>query len=78
MPLCQSHLSLCADTEPDALPTYVGHDEPSVLFKSAVPGSGNDMTYTVTLPGTRRLSRHPAARPAPPGTSSSGRRSGSA
>jgi hypothetical protein len=27
----------------------VGHDEPSVEFKSGVPGSGNDMTYTITL-----------------------------
>ncbi|HET7050463.1 MAG TPA: hypothetical protein VFI54_19525 [Solirubrobacteraceae bacterium] len=50
VPFCQSHLSLCADTQPGALGTYVGHDEPSVEFKSGVPGSGNDMTYTVTLP----------------------------
>jgi len=32
-----------------AVPTH-GHDEPAALFKSAVPGSGNDITYTVTLP----------------------------
>ena len=50
LPFCQSHLSLCADTQPGALGTYVGHDEPSVEFKSSVPGSGNDMTYTITLP----------------------------
>jgi hypothetical protein len=50
LPFCQSHLSLCADTQPGALGTYVGHDEPSVEFKSGVPGSGNDITYTVTLP----------------------------
>src|SRR5690349_14245632 len=50
LPFCQSHLSLCADTQPGALGTYVGHDEPSVEFKSSVPGSGNDMTYTMTLP----------------------------
>jgi hypothetical protein len=29
---------------------YVGHDEPSMLFNSAVPGSGNHMSYNVTLP----------------------------
>jgi hypothetical protein len=28
----------------------VGHDEPSLIYKSGIPGSGNDMTYTVTLP----------------------------
>jgi hypothetical protein len=50
LPFCQSHLSLCADAQPGALGTYVGHDEPSVEFKSSVPGSGNDMTYTMTLP----------------------------
>jgi hypothetical protein len=49
-PLCQSHRSLCADAPPGTLGAYVGHDEPSVEFKSGVPGSGNDMTYTVTLP----------------------------
>src|SRR5438309_10346046 len=29
---------------------YVGHDEPSTLFFSNKPGSGNHMRYTVTLP----------------------------
>jgi len=29
---------------------YVGHDEPSVLFDSNVRGSGNHMSYNVTLP----------------------------
>ena len=29
---------------------YVGHDEPSLLFYSNVPGSGNHMSYNVTLP----------------------------
>ena len=29
---------------------YVGHDEPSDLFYSTVPGSGNQMRYTLTLP----------------------------
>jgi hypothetical protein len=29
---------------------YIGHDEPSVLFYSNTPGSGNSPTYSVTLP----------------------------
>ncbi|MBV9092675.1 MAG: hypothetical protein JO132_02180 [Streptosporangiaceae bacterium] len=29
---------------------YVGHDEPSVLFTSNTPGSGNHMRYNLTLP----------------------------
>ncbi len=29
---------------------YVGHDEPSTLFYSNVPGSGNQMQYELTLP----------------------------
>jgi hypothetical protein len=29
---------------------YVGHDEPSVLFQSHVPGSGNHMRYNLVLP----------------------------
>src|SRR2546421_8252674 len=29
---------------------YVGHDEPSSLFYSNVPGSGNRMQYQLTLP----------------------------
>jgi hypothetical protein len=29
---------------------YVGHDEPSTLFYSSQPGSGNQMTYHLTLP----------------------------
>ena len=29
---------------------YVGHDEPSLLFYSNKPGSGNQTQYTVTLP----------------------------
>ena len=29
---------------------YIGHDEPSLLFYSGQPGSGNDNTYNLTLP----------------------------
>jgi hypothetical protein len=76
-PLCQSRASLCADAYDNPEAEYVGHDEPSLEFKSNVAGSGNDMTYTMTLP--REPNRFPprAAR-VPHGTSSSARRSGSA
>jgi hypothetical protein len=49
-PVCQSSRALCADMTSNPASGYVGHDEPSVLFKSGLPGSGNNMTYTVTLP----------------------------
>jgi hypothetical protein len=49
-PLCQSRASLCADSYDNPEGEYVGHDEPSLLFRSGVAGSGNDITYTVTLP----------------------------
>jgi hypothetical protein len=29
---------------------YVGHDEPAVQFNSTVPGSGNNVQYTLSLP----------------------------
>src|SRR2546427_7371383 len=29
---------------------YIGHDEPSTLFYSNAPGSGNQMRYQLTLP----------------------------
>jgi len=48
--LCQSSKSLCVDTYNNVGGEYVGHDEPSLLFKSGLAGSGNDMTYTMTLP----------------------------
>jgi hypothetical protein len=31
--------------------SYVGHDEPSAVFYSNAPGSGNHMTYSLRLPG---------------------------
>ena len=48
--LCTSRFSTCADPFEEVNGTYVGHDEPSVEFKSNIPGSGNNMTYVVTLP----------------------------
>jgi len=41
---------VCADPADWIDGWYVGHDEPSVLFKSSLPGTGNDVTYVVTLP----------------------------
>ena len=34
---------------------YVGHDEPAAQFNSQVPGSGNNVQYTLTLPKERPL-----------------------
>jgi hypothetical protein len=60
-PLCLGRSSLCVDAYNSPGDEYVGHDEPSVLFKSGVRGSGNDMTYVVTLP------RNPKIQPTPSG-----------
>jgi hypothetical protein len=60
-PLCVSRTSLCIDTYDNPAGEYVGHDEPSIEFKSGVPGSGNDITYTLTLP------TEPPVRPRPGG-----------
>ena len=49
-PLCQSRTSLCIDAYDNPGGDYVGHDEPSIEFKSGVAGSGNDITYRLTLP----------------------------
>jgi len=49
-PLCSSHASLCTDVFNKPAGEYVGHDEPSLLFKSGEPGSGNDITYRMRLP----------------------------
>jgi hypothetical protein len=49
-PVCLSHASLCADVVNQAGHSYVGHDEPSLEFKSGEAGSGNDMTYRIRLP----------------------------
>lgn len=48
--LCTSDASLCADPAANPEGEYVGHDEPSLEFKSRVRGSGNDIAYLVTLP----------------------------
>jgi hypothetical protein len=48
--LCSTTASVCADPQGTLNGYYVGHDEPSLEFKSGVAGSGNDMTYIMTLP----------------------------
>src|SRR5262249_44248092 len=51
---CSNPNSICAESaDPErafGVNHYVGHDEPSTLFYSNVPGSGNRMRYTLTLP----------------------------
>jgi hypothetical protein len=49
---CANNIRLCTEvSDPlSAFGHYVGHDEPSVLFYSNVPGSGNHMQYNATLP----------------------------
>jgi hypothetical protein len=62
--LCTSHASLCADAYDNPEGEYTGHDEPSVEFKSHTPGSGNDITYLMTLP------TDPTLQPTPSGVGS--------
>jgi hypothetical protein len=64
-PLCLSKHSTCVDARHYPNGQYVGHDEPSIEFKSNLPGSGNDMTYTTTLP------RDPKVQPNASGVNSS-------
>ena len=50
---CWYSTSLCAEiANPQDFwgKWYVGHDEPSVLFYSDTPGSGNQMHYQLTIP----------------------------
>jgi hypothetical protein len=67
-PLCVQRPAIC--TELNSPWTYEdeqyvsGHDEPSVLFYSTIPGSGNSNRFTLTLP------TDPAAPPKQDGTGS--------
>jgi len=48
---CGHSRSLCAEVDDlESFSSYVGHDEPSLLFYSNAPGSGNQMRYVLTLP----------------------------
>jgi len=49
---CANASAMCAEVanSDDVFGHYVGHDEPSTLFYSSKPGSGNHMSYNVVLP----------------------------
>jgi hypothetical protein len=52
---CASARLMCTEVQDPATAfgygaKYVGHDEPSTLFYSNVPGSGNRMQYNLTIP----------------------------
>ncbi len=49
---CDEYGPLCTEVYDSIGPqgAYTGHDEPSVLYYSNVPGSGNSNLYTLTLP----------------------------
>jgi hypothetical protein len=56
-PLCDDNGPLCTEINefPNGQTTnyeglYVGHDEPSLIFYSNVPGAGNHMRYRLVLP----------------------------
>ncbi len=61
---CVKFSSQCTDPEPAIGPDggYVGHDEPSVEFRSTKAGTGYDMTYQLQLP------KNPPVRPKQNGT----------
>ena len=53
---CEDLFSLCTErqdnvsADPEYLGHYIGHDEPSLLFYSNVPGSGNNAQFKLVLP----------------------------
>jgi hypothetical protein len=49
---CSTAAAMCTEVanSDDVFGHYVGHDEPSMAFYSHKAGSGNNMSYTVTLP----------------------------
>ena len=49
---CANASAMCAEVSDsdEVFGHYVGHDEPSTLFYSNQPGSGNHMSYNVVLP----------------------------
>jgi hypothetical protein len=68
LPLCVQRPQMCTEaTDPWSWNGYAypsGHDEPSLLFYSTVPGSGNSNQYRLTLP------TDPVAPPSQNGTGS--------
>ncbi len=77
-PECADNAAICAEVYKSIgyQNGYTGHDEPSLLFYSGTAGSGNDMTYQLTLPKDPPT-RQPRTGPAERSTSSSTQRSGS-
>ena len=57
---CSQASAMCTEVanSDDVFGHYVGHDEPSMLFVSNKPGSGNHMRYNLTLPANPSAS-HP-------------------
>jgi len=49
-PYCAQNANPPAPTQPVPPLAYTGHDEPSLLFYSNTAGSGNNATYSMTLP----------------------------
>jgi hypothetical protein len=49
---CSTSAAMCAEVanSDEVFGHYVGHDEPSLAFYSHKPGSGNHMSYNITLP----------------------------
>src|SRR5512138_1086979 len=49
---CDEYAPLCTEVVDSIGPqgAYTGHDEPSLLYYSNVPGSGNSNLYRLTLP----------------------------
>jgi hypothetical protein len=64
---CETHSQNCTEPNLEEQPDssyYIGHDEPSLLFYSNTPGSGNANVYQMTLP------TDPQAQPSQDGTGS--------
>ncbi len=61
---CSAQKSLCAEVadSDEVFGHYVGHDEPSLLFDSTRPGSGNQMRYSGILPREPAPSNVPGQR----------------
>ena len=61
---CSSSRFICPEIHDsdEVFGHYVGHDEPSLLFNSTVPGSGNHMRYSGILPTEPAPSNVPGAR----------------
>jgi hypothetical protein len=49
-PFCENNAVTCTEAYQSIGKYYTGHDEPSALFYSDTAGSGNNATYTMTLP----------------------------